>query len=276
MPEGPEVRRQADSLAQILVEHPIEAVEFAFEWLKVFEPILSGRVVSAVDTRGKAFLVRFGDLALYCHHQLYGRWMTRRRGGLPKTRRSLRVAIHTATHSALLYSAFDIEVLDEPGEVVHPYLSRLGPDLLGGIDPTGIADRLQQPAFRKRQLGTLYLDQGFLAGVGNYLRSEILFVAGVHPAARPVDLDDAALARLARASVDVTRQAYTEKGVTNDLERVAHLKAAGLTRRRYRHHVFTREGQDCWTCATPVQKMLKSGRRIYWCPGCQPEHAIRG
>lgn len=270
MPEGPEVRRQADTLAEILVERPIESVEFSFEWLKVFEPILSGRVVSAVDTRGKAFLVRFGDLALYCHHQLYGRWMTRRRGSLPKTRRSLRVAIHTVTHSALLYSASDIEVLDAAGEVVHPYLSRLGPDLLGGIDAAAIVERLQQPAFRKRQLGTLYLDQGFLAGVGNYLRSEILFVARVHPNLRPFDLDETGLSRLARASVDVTYQAYTEKGITNDLDRVAHLKAAGLTRRRYRHHVFTREQQDCWTCGTPVEKMLKAGRRIYLCPGCQP------
>lgn len=276
MPEGPEVRRQADSLAKVLCDQPVETAWFAFEWLKVFEPMLSGQVVRAVDTRGKAFLVRFDGLAMYCHHQLYGRWMIRRRGSLPSTRRSLRAALHTATHSALLYSASDIEVLDAAGERVHPYLSRLGPDLLGGIDADGVAERLLLPAFRRRQLATLYLDQGFLAGVGNYLRSEILFVARAHPGLRPIDLDEAALTRLARASVDVTQQAYVEKGVTNDLTRVAHLKAAGLTRRRYRHHVFTRDGRDCWTCGEAVQKMLKAGRRIYWCPRCQPELRLDG
>lgn len=270
MPEGPEVRRQADSLARILVDRPLHGVEFAFEWLKVFEPVLGARQVTAVDTRGKAFLVRFGDLALYCHHQLYGRWMTRRRGSMPKTRRSLRVAIRTETHAALLYSASDIEVLDAAGERTHRYLQRLGPDLLGDIEVEAIRARLLTAAFHRRQVATLYLDQGFLAGVGNYLRSEILFVAGVHPGLRPVDLDPAALTRLADASVAVTRQAYVEKGVTNDLARVARLKAEGLTRRHYRHHVFAREARPCWTCQTPIEKSLKAGRRIYWCPACQP------
>lgn len=270
MPEGPEVRRQADSLAKILQGQAAVSVDFAFEWLKVFEPILTGRVVTAVDTRGKAFLVRFGDLSLYCHHQLYGRWVTRKRGPLPETKRSLRAAIHTTQHSALLYSASDIEVLDAAGETIHPYLSRLGPDLLGGIDTAGILTRLEDAAFHRRQVATLYLDQRFLAGVGNYLRSEILFVAGVHPSTRPTDLDAVAKARLAKASVDVTQQAYVEKGVTNDMARVAQLKAAGMTRRQFRHHVFTRDGQECWTCGAMVQKMLKAGRRLYWCPGCQP------
>ena len=270
MPEGPEVRRQADSLNAILQGQAATSVDFAFEWLKVFEPMLTGRVIDRVDTRGKAFLVRFGDLSMYCHHQLYGRWMTRRRGALPSTRRSLRAAIHTTTHSALLYSASDIEVLDAAGEAIHPYLARLGPDLLGGVDVAGVAARLTKPAFHGRQVATLYLDQSFLAGVGNYLRSEILYVAGVHPALRPKDLDGPTLARLAQASVDVIEQAYVEKGITNDMARVARLKAEGVTRRRYRHHVFTRDDQDCWTCGATVQKMLKAGRRLYWCPGCQP------
>ncbi|MCC6706705.1 MAG: hypothetical protein IT492_03995 [Gammaproteobacteria bacterium] len=46
-----------------------------------------------------------------------------------------------------------------------------------------------EPAFRRRSVAALYLDQGFLAGIGNYLRSEILFFAGVSPQARPMDLD---------------------------------------------------------------------------------------
>jgi endonuclease-8 len=35
-----------------------------------------------------------------------------------------------AEHSALLYSASDIAVLDAAGIQAHPFLSRVGPDLL--------------------------------------------------------------------------------------------------------------------------------------------------
>ena len=38
---------------------------------------------------------------------------------------------------------------------------------------------------------------GFLAGMGNYLRAEVLFDAGLHPSQRPRDLDAVQTARLA-------------------------------------------------------------------------------
>ena len=114
-------------------------------------------------------LTRFDNgLTLYSHNQLYGRWYVRPRGQLPNTRRSLRVALHTADHSALLYSASDIAVLDEAGLAAHPFLARVGPDLL---DPAlgwrDLAARLDEPRFRGRALGGLYLDQAHLpAGEG--------------------------------------------------------------------------------------------------------------
>ena len=179
MPEGPEIRRAADKVAAVLVGKTIETVGFGLAPLKPFESRLSGRTVTAVDTRGKAMLTRFDNgLTLYSHNQLYGRWYVRARGDLPRTRRSLRVALHTAMHSALLYSATDIEVLDAAGLESHAFLSRLGPDIL---DPElrwqAIASRLNERRFRARSLASLYLDQRFLAGIGNYLPTEILYFA---------------------------------------------------------------------------------------------------
>ena len=53
---------------------------------------------------------------------------------------------------------------------------------------TALQERLESPLFLRRRTGSLFLDQAFLAGTGNYLRSEILFVSGVHPSRRPCDL----------------------------------------------------------------------------------------
>src|SRR5210317_1309833 len=131
MPEGPEIRLAADRVARVLVDQEIEHVELTLVPLRRFEKRLSGCHVMAIDTRGKAMLTRFDNgLTLYSHNQLYGKWFTTRRSRLPKTGRQLRVGLHTATHSALLYSASDIEVLSERGIARHPFLNRIGPDIL--------------------------------------------------------------------------------------------------------------------------------------------------
>lgn len=272
MPEGPEIRRAADRIERAVRGEVADQVTFAFPHLQPFEARLRGRVVEAVETRGKAILVRFeGDLSVYAHSQLYGRWYVVRRGKFPQTNRSLRFAIHNQEKSALLYSASEIDVLT-PAEVErHPFLSKLGPDVLSsGLDASTLYARLSDPRFARRALHALLLDQAFVAGLGNYLRSEVLFDAGLHPSVRLGELSDDDLRMLARSILRVTRQAYRTGGVTNSASRVKALKAQGLRRAEYRHHVFTRGGRPCWSCGEAILRQVLGGRKIFHCPECQP------
>lgn len=280
MPEGPEIRRAADRIEAVLAGRQIECVSFGLARLRRFEDELSGQRVERIDTRGKAMLIRFAcGLSLYSHNQLYGRWYVRQRDDLPRTGRSLRAALHTARHSALLYSASEIAVLTAEQEQQHPFLARLGPDLL---DPTltwrELSRRLAEPRFCRRALAGLYLDQGFVAGIGNYLRSEILFAAGLHPALRPLDLTLRQRNGLARQTLTVGQRAYATAGVTVSAARVAQLKAMSgkrrPRRREYRFAVFDRAGDPCLACGDIVQRDLAASRRIYHCPTCQPRPGV--
>lgn len=272
MPEGPEIHRAADRLHAAIARRKAQRVFFAFPRLESFARELTGRRIRGVEARGKAMLVRFsGDWTVFSHNQLYGRWIVVKAGSLPDTRRSLRFAIHTREQSALLYSASEIAVLHD-GEIDrHPYLARLGPDLLApGVGPAAVARRAVSPRFRRRRWASLLLDQSFLAGVGNYLRSEILFFAGIHPRRRPADCSPAVLQTLARAALDVTRRAYRTGGITNSSDRVTRLRRQGLAFRQYRHAVFGRDGEDCWWCGSRLRRETLAGRRGYFCPTCQP------
>ncbi len=273
MPEGPEIRRAADRIAKVLDGKVAEEVYFEQRGLRSFENVLAGERVERVTSRGKALLTRFDcGLSLYSHNQLYGRWYVMRRGRKPKTNRTLRVAIHTSTHSALLYSASDIAVLDEAGLGAHPYLTRLGPDALDlDVEWRDVAARLRDKAFHRRRLSALYLDQSFVAGIGNYLRSEILFDARLEPTLRPCDLSRAEVGRLARSTLSITRRSLETGGITNPPGRVRALKADGLTRRRYRFAVFGRTNQPCYRCDWPIERIEAGSRRLYLCPSCQPE-----
>jgi len=270
MPEGPEIRRAADKILLALEPFPVEEVYFSFDRLKPYTAILDGQRVSDVETRGKAMLIRFSSgLYVYSHCQLYGRWMVRRTRNYPKTNRQLRLAIHNREKSALLYSASDIEVLRTDQVASHPYLGSLGPDLLSA-EPDQILAQLESHKHRLRKLGTLFLDQRFVAGIGNYLRSEILFAARVHPQLRPIDCSDEQLERLSLATVRIAQQSYRHEGITYNLNEAGKLKAKGETRSQYRHWIFNRDNQRCRVCVQPVVKDVVAGRRVYYCPSCQP------
>jgi len=275
MPEGPEIRRAADRLADVLVGRPLESVWFAFDGLRPYQDELRSSRIGAVETRGKAMLIRFDcERSVYSHNQLYGRWFVRRRGRRPKTRRQLRLAIETETHAALLYSASEIAVLADHALLEHPFLARIGPDLLTQRPAAkAIADRLEEKRFRARSLGALLLDQSFVAGLGNYLRSEILHVRGLHPNHRGRDLTRKQRIGLARAIRTLTERSYETGGVTNDLRRAERLKRKGLPRRAWRHHVFGRAGDPCPTCGEVIVREDHGSRRIYRCPSCQPAPA---
>ena len=272
MPEGPEIRRAADRIAKVLVDRELDDVYFAFPDLKRFEHRLRGATVTAIDTRGKAMLTRFANgLTMYSHNQLYGVWYTRRRDRLPKTKRSLRVALHTDTHSALLYSASDVDVLTGKQLARHPFLTRIGPDILDPeLTVDAITDRLMNDRFRRRSVGALYLDQHFLAGVGNYLRSEILYCARLHPGVRPGELTARERRRLASETLKISRRSYRTRGVTLPAKQANALKTQGLGYERYRFHVFGREGLPCYVCDTPIERIAVSSRGLFYCPSCQP------
>lgn len=271
MPEGPEIHLAADQIAAAVAGEVAQEVFFAFEALKSYEAELSGCVVSSVQARGKAMLIQFTNgLTIYSHNQLYGKWVVRDAYNYPNTKRQLRLAIHTAKKSALLYSASDIEVLRDYELADHPYLKRLGPDVLDpDITVEQVIDCFHHKSFYWRKLANLLLDQQFLAGLGNYLRSEILFVARIDPSLRPADCTGDQIRRLAESSLALARQSYRTKGITNDLDLAEKLRRQGFSRNEYRFWVFNRQGESCRVCATPIKKENLGGRRLYYCPSCQ-------
>jgi endonuclease-8 len=227
--------------------------------------------VESVQARGKALLTTFDNAwVVYTHNQLYGRWMIRRAGSDVATRRQLRLAIETDDHRALLFSASTIELLKE-GEIDHhPFLSRLGPDpLQAGTTVDTVRRHLEQPTFARRQLGGLLLEQRFVGGIGNYLRSEILYHARLGHQRRLVDLNSAERARLARSIVTITVRSYETGGLTRAPAQAASLKRQGVRRREYRHYVFGRAGRPCPRCGATVDRVDVGGRRLYRCADCQ-------
>lgn len=270
MPEGPEIHLEAQKIRKVLAGKTCTYTWFFHEHLKPFERQLTEKKVLDVQAYGKGLVITFeGDAHIYSHNQLYGRWYISKAGAYPDITRSLRLEIQTPHHAALLYSASEIDVMDAESLKTHPYLSAIGPDVLRCTTDDVIA-QCQNPAFRNRAFSGLLLDQHFLAGVGNYLRSEILFCSNIHPSEKPSQLSETRLHQFAETALMISHRAFETKGITLDETRVKTAKKAGIKRRGYRHYVFAREGESCYHCGTEIIKTAMNSRRIYLCETCQP------
>lgn len=271
MPEGPEIARAASDLAAVLANKRVLLIEFAFQQLKPHVDMITGSRIKSVRARSKAMLVEFDcGLTVYSHNQLYGRWAILAHGEASQVGLQVRMAIHVDEAVAVLYSASDIEVWPSANIGEQPYIRKLGLELLAAETTLNeVLAHIRQPKFQGRRVATLLLDQGFLAGIGNYLRSDILFAARIKPDARMKDLTLVQTNALAHHALAMTQQSFATNGITNDLKIAKKLRGRGMKFSQYRHWVFDRVGEPCHVCGTKITRLDLSGRAVFWCVGCQ-------
>src|SRR6185436_8168491 len=188
MPEGPEVRKYADALDAALSGRTIVSLEArtkdARKWLQDNEPRIRGRRVERVVSHGKHLLGYIeGDFFFHSHLMMWGRWQTfgpRKRKSkpieLPEKDRRERARIVVEGAAAILLSAPIFNAGEgDPYDKIE-ILATLGPDALPYRGPFKRAEFLRRLAEHESEtIGAALLNQRIVAGLGNYLRAEVLF-----------------------------------------------------------------------------------------------------
>lgn len=272
MPEGPEIQRAADALSKTIVGQQLTRIILRYPPIRRYQTQLQNQTINRIEARGKAMVTHFDQgLTLYSHNQLYGLWQTATPSTPLLKNRQLRLELGSDAASIRLYSATDIEFLTPSQLKQHPYLGKLGPDIL---DPSlvsqDIVDRLANPRFTKHNLGALLLNQGFLAGIGNYLRSEILFAAGLDANIRVEALTSRSRRRLGQVAIKIANQSYRHDGVTRPQSHYRALRQQGADYETARFWVFDRAGEPCYRCDHAIAMRSQNQRRFYFCSECQP------
>ena len=268
MPEGPETKRMVDTISRDLVNKKIISTKFYHKSLVSFPK--TGLAVKEVVSRGKAVVIRLNNnYSIITHNQLYGRWTSSRLATKIRHNRSLRIEFCTEKKAIRLWSATDISVFKTIDENHHPYIKNLGPDVLDiTTTPELIFSRLVSDKFKNRQFSGLLLNQGFISGLGNYLRSEILFYSNCMYDDKSSKLNTSQNKLLATNIKDVSMRAYNQKGNTIFYDDLM-LKKLDKTIKNRRFMVFARKGHACYICENIILKDQASSRRIYYCPQCQ-------
>ncbi|MDQ2854739.1 MAG: hypothetical protein M3R68_00300 [Acidobacteriota bacterium] len=309
MPEGPEVRKYADALDGVLTGRRLTSLEArtrdARAWLKDNEGRLLGQRVERVVSHGKHLLGYIeGGFFFHSHLMMWGRWQTfaptrtaesyRRRSlkqfVLPEKDRRERARIIVDGGAAILLSAPIFNVGEgNPYERID-HLATLGPDALPynkRFDGAEFQSRLLLPEHEDVPIGAALLDQRIVAGLGNYLRAEIMFACKLNPWRKVGDLSDRNLKSLRRTIPRLTRLSY-EKAATArepDRERMAHDPSLVYqTGREYgtRHLAFRRTNLPCLRYGERIRQLRQKTyhsqadedqeertRIVYFCAKCQ-------
>ena len=306
MPEGPEVRKYADALDTVLTGHNITLMEArtreARKWLQENQRLVVGRRIERVVSHGKNLIGYIdGPFFFHSHLMMWGRWETvgpqastssRRRLkplALPEKDRRERARIVVDDAAAILLSApiFNVGAGDPYGKV--ETLRTLGPDVLPyneQFDSQEFQRRLLSPAYHTLEIGAALLNQQIVAGLGNYLRAEVLFVCKLNPWLRVSELSKRDLKCLINTIPRLAHAAY-RLGATA-LEADRNRMAADSTLvyqqgREYgtRHMVFRRTNLPCLRCGERIKQLRQKtynavadgdherSRIIYFCPKCQ-------
>jgi formamidopyrimidine-DNA glycosylase len=119
---------------------------------------------------------------------------------------------------------------------------------------------------RKTPIKAALLNQSLLHGVGNIYADESLFHAGIRPARHAARLTRVELTRLRTALIKVLTEAI-KLGGSSVSDYVDADGVAGFF--QLHHHVYSRTGQPCRICGTPIKRIVIGGRSTHFCTTCQ-------
>ncbi|GAA1349570.1 Fpg/Nei family DNA glycosylase [Falsarthrobacter nasiphocae] len=271
MPEGDTLARLAASLQGLT---GAEVLRTDFRWPSLATVVLDGARLTSVRSAGKYLLMEFAaagrSVTLVSHLRMEGRWRAFRVSeGNPglrghRVRAVLTLRLGEAEYRLVGASLGELRLVDTRD--VPRVIAHLGPDPLDEAVPFDEAEAARRLVETRgdasdTSIGAALLDQRRIAGVGNVIRSEVLFLAEVEPRRALNAVDPALALHLARMSRDVLRI---------NADRSRRTTPADWAEATW---VYGREGAPCFRCGTPVRREdlpgLAAARRVFWCPRCQ-------
>ena len=260
MPEGDTIHRTALNLRERIEGRRIVAAEGKRRYLDAQQ--LLGSSIAAVKSRGKHLLMHLQDeRVIHSHMGMTGSWHLYKTGEAMRKRPSL-VALSLVTDDGTLAVCFTpktLELLTHTQFRRHPWLGKLGPDIL---DP----DFDSEEALRRfgfhgpTPIGEAIMNQTILCGIGNVYKSEVLFLCGCHPQKLVTNLDESELREMINTARDL---------MLKNLE--GYPRRTRFGRDGSDKWVYGRVGEPCHRCGEAIELTRQGdlGRSTYFCGACQ-------
>ena len=142
-------------------------------------------------------------------------------------------------------------------------LKQLGPDHLSqNIDDSEFKKRLQRKS--KFTIAEVLMDQKIISGVGNYIKAEALYIAGISPHRKVESLSDEEFSKLNSAVSDVVRASFNNGGATIKTYTDMKGDSGGFV---FHFKVYGRK--NCERGFEVIRETTKDKRTTHWVPELQ-------
>lgn len=148
----------------------------------------------------------------------------------------------------------------------HPLLKKLGPEPLN--EAFNAEYLFQKSRNRRVPIKSFIMNSHIVVGAGNIYANEALFMSQIHPLILAKNLNKTQITALTLNIKKVLTKAI-EQGGTTLKDFLTPTGKPGYFEQKLQ--VYGREGQNCLTCQTPIQKVVIAQRASFFCPQCQPE-----
>jgi DNA-formamidopyrimidine glycosylase len=269
MPEGPEVRRMAEGLERRICGKDLESLEIlGGKWLKkeptgfglIQEELRAGPLtVRWVRVKGKFIYAALGDIYMWNTLGMSGGW----RDNFGKhSHLIMRFSNGPAVYFEDIRRFGNISFHSDWSEI-SAKLKAVGPDLLN--------DEVGFPAFREALLKKsrwnickALMDQKVVSGVGNYIKSESLYRAGISPWKTVADVPDDSLRELWVWTRRIIKTSYDQGGATLSTYTDMDGNAGDFV---FSFHVYRKEKDPFGNEVT--HEITPDGRMTHWVKGIQ-------
>jgi DNA-formamidopyrimidine glycosylase len=253
MPEGPEVRVIAKQLNELVKDKTLVSVE------GINVPLQRIRYVTSY---GKKLLFALDQGWIINHLGMDGRWQIK---GQTKYTKAILTFANFRLHYDDLRGFGDILYVDRQLPTSTPDWMQYTLSVHGiddGLLPYGSVNISLDVCKRtRRRISDLLLDQQYFNGVGNYIKSEALYLSGINPFQPANTLNDNELNRLKEAISIVMLSSYLSNGFT--------LKSFVDVYDRPGLYVPLVYGRKVDYYGRPVNYSLIGGRPTYWVEAMQ-------
>jgi formamidopyrimidine-DNA glycosylase len=271
LPELPEVETVVRGLREPLIGRTV--LDVWYDWSKViatpdpdqFAARIVGQTFRAINRRAKYILCELDHDILVVHLKMTGQLYVTPNEAVHNADRWVHFRLQLDGGQQLRFSdtrKFGFVALTNNINALAPHL---GPEPL--VDDFTAAILRERMLKHRKAIKALLLDQAFVAGVGNIYADEALYRAHIHPQRTADSLTDDEVLRLYEAIRETLQRGIEREGASISNYR----KPDGTSGDMQNHFlVYDREGQPCFNCGQPIEKIRVAQRGTHYCPQCQP------
>jgi len=266
MPEGPECRKYGQDLARRISGKTLQAVEIVSgrylkkepTGLEVFRNHLPMKIVGA-GTHGKFIYWILGEeLSVWSTLGMTGHWASE-----PDKHTRVKFTLNDgATFFSDQRNFGTLKFVRGKFQLIEK-LKAMGPDMLA----EDVSDEVFAAAIRKKpawEITKALMDQSIIAGVGNYIKSDSLWLAGISPKRSVNSLTDQDMSALNRSIKHIMRESFQSGGATIRTYKSLEGEEEDYTRRFLVYNqAIDPDGNEV------IKENTQDGRSTYWSPIAQ-------